>query len=310
VVNRTSDLLSSNGFFEMKSNSLTPLSYYEKEDQARRAVRLFNPLSQDLALLRQNLLYGGLEAIAYNINRKHSDLLLYEFGNCYRRESKAKGEDPLDKYGENLRMGIFISGHVQGGNWIQKPVEASFYQLKTYVDQVLTKLGIDPVALDTGAPENPDLDEAICYLLNKKPLVEFGRVAKPKLKEFDIKQPVFAAEFDWDLVLEALASHRILFKPLPRFQVVTRDFSLMLDKTVTFQSLRSLAFRAETKLLQQVSLFDVYEGDKIEQGKKSYALTFTLLDEDKTLTDKQIDKAMLRIASAFEKELGASVRGM
>ena len=140
--------------------------------------------------------------------------------------------------------------------------------------------------------------------------MEFGKVARHTVKLFDIKQQVFAAEFNWDVVLNALSGHRVLFKPLSRFHVVTRDFSLMLDKSVTYESLRTLAFKAEKKLLKNVTLFDVYEGDKIEKGKKSYALTFTLLDEDKTLTDKQIDKAMLRIASAFEKELGASVRGM
>ena len=193
---------------------------------------------------------------------------------------------------------------------MQKPVEASFYQLKTYVERVLIKLGIDPMALETSASDNTNYDDSMVYLHGSKPLVEFGSVAKRLLKDFDIKQAVFAAEFDWDLVLELLAEHRILFNPLPRFQVVTRDFSLMLDKKVTYESLRTLAFKAEKKLLKKVTLFDVYEGDKIEKGKKSYALTFTLLDKDKTLTDKQIDKAMLRIAGAFEKELGASVRGM
>jgi len=141
-------------------------------------------------------------------------------------------------------------------------------------------------------------------------VVEFGSVAAPVLKWFDIKQEVFSAEFNWEVILDLVSSHRIFFKPLPRFQVVTRDFSLLLDRKVTFESLRSLAFSTEKKLLRKVSLFDVYEGDKIEKGKKSYALTFTLLDEDRTLTDKQIDKAMMRIARAFESELGASVRGM
>lgn len=310
VVNMTSDLLSSNGFFEMKSNSLTPASYYDGEEEDPAAVRLFNPLSQDLALMRQNLLFGGLEAIAYNINRKNADLKLYEFGNCYNLNAGNNGEDPLDKYGESFRMGIFLSGNVQSANWMQKAVEASFYQLKTYVELVLTKLGIDPTDLESKATDNPGFDEGMTYLLKSTPLVEFGRIAQQKLDQFDIKQEVFAAEFDWDLVMELLASHRILFKPLPRFQVVRRDFSLMLDKQVTFESLRALAFKAEKKLLKKVTLFDVYEGDKIEKGKKSYALTFTLLDEDKTLTDKQIDKAMLRIAKAFEQELGASVRGM
>jgi len=310
IINRTSDLLSSNGFFEMKSNSLTPASYYDTDEKDPAAVRLFNPLSQDLALMRQNLLFGGLEAIVYNINRKHADLLLYEFGNCYYLDREQLNADPLEKYRESLRMAIFLSGRVQAGNWVQKAEDASFYHLKTYVDLVLERLGIDPMALESIASENSDFDEAMIYLHNGTPLVEFGKVAKLKVEQFDIKQPVFAAEFDWDLVLETLAAHRILFKPLPRFQVVTRDFSLMLDKQVTFESLRTLAFKAEKKLLKNVALFDVYEGDKIEKGKKSYALTFTLLDKDKTLTDKQIDKTMLRIAKAFETELGASVRGM
>jgi len=310
VVNMSSDLLSANGFFEMKSNSLTPASYYDMEEKDPAAVRLFNPLSQDLSLMRQNLLFGGLEAIAYNINRKQSDLKLYEFGNCYFLNSKIKGDDPLEKYSEAFHMGIYLSGDIQQGNWIQKTALASFSHLKTYVEMVLIKLGIDPMVLECKGSDNPNYDEALIYLHKNTPLVEFGRVAKSAVKGFDIKQEVFAAEFNWDLVLNTLAGHRILFKALPKFQVVTRDFSLMLDRSVTFESLRTLAFQAEKKLLKKVTLFDVYEGDKIEKGKKSYALTFTLLDEDKTLTDKQIDKSMLRIASAYEKELGASVRGM
>jgi len=310
VVNMCSDLLTANGFFEMKSNSLTPSAYYDKEEKPDpRAVRLFNPLSQDLALMRQNLLYGGLEAIAYNINRKQSDLKLYEFGNCYFREGQKEGDEPLDKYEEAFHMGIFLSGNVQQANWVQKAVEASFNQLKTYVELVLSKLGIDPASLECSGWSDPDFDEALIYNYKGKPLVTFGRVSGQTVKKFDIKQQVFAAEFNWDLVLQALLSHRVLFNPLSRFQVVTRDFSLMLDRKVTFESLRTLAFKAEKKLLKKVTLFDVYEGDKIEKGKKSYALTFTLLDEDKTLTDKQIDKAMMRIARAFEQELGASVRG-
>jgi phenylalanyl-tRNA synthetase beta chain len=311
VVNLASDFLTSNGFYEIKSNSLTPASYYDTEEtRDPAAVRLYNPLSQDLSLMRQNLLFGGLEAIIYNINRKRTDLKFYEFGNCYFLNDDQKGKDPLNRYGEAFHMGIFLSGNVTQGNWVQKPVESSFYQLKSYVENVLVKLGIDPFGLDCRGSENPHFDEGLVYNHQDTLLVEFGRVARKTTELFDIKQPVFAAEFDWNLLLNMLANRKILFKPLPRFQVVTRDFSLMLDKKVTFESLRALAFQAEKKLLRSVTLFDVYEGDKIGQGKKSYALTFTLLDEDKTLTDKQIDKAMMRIAGAFEKELGASVRGM
>jgi phenylalanyl-tRNA synthetase beta chain len=311
VVNLTSDLLTANGFYEMKSNSLTPASYYDtKEDPDPTAVRLNNPLSQDLALMRQNLLYGGLEAIAYNINRKQNDLKLYEYGNCYFRKNEYRGSDPLDKYEEAFHLGIFLSGNVRQGNWVQKAEKASFHHLKSYVEMILVKLGIEPTTLDCSTSPNQNFSEALVYGLKDATLVEFGQVAQKTVKEFDIKQEVFAAEFNWDLVLKALSGHRILFNPLPRFQVVTRDFSLMLDRNVTFESLRALAFRAEKKLLKNVTLFDVYEGEKIEQGKKSYALSFTLLDEDKTLTDKQIDKAMQRIARAFEDELGASIRGM
>ena len=311
IINRVSDLLTANGFYEMKSNSLTPSSYYDTEaGKNPSAVRLHNPLSQDLALMRQNLLYGGLEAVAYNINRKHADLKLYEFGNCYFLDQLKKAKDPLDKYRESLHMGIFLSGSVQTGNWIQKAVAASFPGLKSYVEMVLLHLGIDPLTLDCRGMKNPDFDEGLVYLYRGTPLASFGRVSPGTLKSFDIKQEVFAAEFDWDLVLSAVGGNRVVFTPLPRFQVVTRDLSLELDRKVTFESLRKLAFHAEKKLLKNVTLFDVYEGDKITPGKKSYALTFTLLDEEKTLTDKLIDKAMLRIARAFQDELGATVRGM
>jgi len=248
--------------------------------------------------------------VAWNINRKHSDLKLFEFGNCYFLHPLENPGDPLEKYGEQQHLGLFLSGKVRPGNWVSPAVEASYPELKTWVETVLLKLGIDPVDLESTGIENPHLREGQSYLQKDRRVVEFGRVAPSLLNMFDIKQEVFAAEFRWDLVLELISGHRILFRPLPRFQAVTRDFSLMLDRKVTFESLRKLAFQTEKKLLKKVSLFDVYEGDKIEKGKKSYALSFTLLDEDKTLTDKQIDKTMLRIARAFESELGASVRGM
>ncbi len=311
VINLCSDLLTANGFFEMKSNSLTRSAYYDQEDKEDPgAVRIFNPLSQDLSVMRQNLLFGGLEAIAYNINRKNPDLKFYEYGNCYYLKDSSAEENPLDKYHEELHMGLYLSGKVVPGNWVRKPVEASFQEMKTWVETILIKLGIDPVNLDILGSDNSNMDEALTYMWKDRHLVEFGRIAGPVLKTFDIKQEVFAAEFNWDLIMKLLKKHRILFESLPRFQVVNRDLSLMLDRKVTFESLRSLAFLTEKKLLKKVSLFDVYEGDKIDEGKKSYALSFTLLDKDKTLTDKQIDKAMLRIARAFESELGASVRGM
>jgi len=311
VVNLVSDLLTANGFFELKSNSLTRSAYYDRDDEPDPgAVRLFNPLSQDLALMRKTLLYGGLEAIAFNINRKHPDLKLYEFGYCYYLDPRMKKDQVLDRFDEQLHMGIFLSGKSIPGNWIQEAGDSSFFVLKTYVELVLTKLGIDLHALDPAEDENSDYAEKLSYSMQGEKTVEFGRVAPGLLKRFDIKQEVFAAEFYWDRVMKIAAEQQITFRPLPRFHVVTRDFSLMLNREVTYQSLRSLAFRTEKKLLKEVTLFDVYEGEKIEKGKKSYALTFTLLDEEKTLTDEKIDKAMLKIARAFEKEFGAVIRGM
>ncbi len=310
VINMTSDLLTSNGFYELKSNSLTKTSYYDSEDQQDpHAVRLSNPLSQDLALMRQNLLYGGLEAVAYNINRKNADLKLYEFGNCYTQDPAANGE-LLERFDEQLHLGIFLSGKSSPGNWIQSSGDVSFYVLKTYVETILVKLGFDPQTLEFSGNDNPIFSEGQVYSLQNLSVVEFGSVDQTILTDLDIKQSVFAAEFNWDNMLKALSNHKILFQTLPRFQVVTRDFSLMLDRKVTYESLRILAFKTERKLLKKVALFDVYEGDKIEKGKKSYALTFTLLNEEKTLTDKQIDKVMMHLAKAFEREFGAVVRGM
>jgi phenylalanyl-tRNA synthetase beta chain len=178
------------------------------------------------------------------------------------------------------------------------------------VESILEKLGIDLFSLETRGTENPDFGEGQVYQLKGSPLVEFGTVHSSLLKKFDIDQEVYAAEFNWDLVLKTLATFKILFSPLPRFQVVIRDFSMMLDKQVSYEALRRLAFNTERKLLRKVNLFDVYEGDKIEKGKKSYALSFTLLDESKTLTDKQIDKVMMNLARAFEREFGAVIRGL
>jgi phenylalanyl-tRNA synthetase beta chain len=311
AVNLVSEMLTANGFYEMKSNSLTRSAYYDRGGvQDPGAVHLFNPLSQDLAVMRKNLLYGGLEAVVSNTNRKQPDLKLYEFGYCYFQDPERNRERPLDRFHEQLHMGIFISGRSQQGNWIREARDSSFYELKSYVEMVLTRLGIDPYDLARRTDPHPDYAERMSYGTGDGTIVEFGRVAPVLLQRFDIRQEVFAAEFNWDGVMKTVAGKQITFRPLPRFHVVKRDLSLMLDREVTYNSLRSLAFNTEQKLLKEVSLFDVYEGDKIEKGKKSYALTFTLLDEEKTLTDALIDRTMLKIARAFEKEFGAVIRGM
>ena len=311
AINRVSDMLSGNGFFEMKSNSLTRASYHDQDgEEDPEAVRIFNPLSQDLGHMRKSLLFGGLEAVAWNINRKNPNLRLYEFGACYFKDPGARGVKLEERFREELRMGIFLSGQSTPGNWVQKAREAGFPGIKRWVESCLHYLGIDPDALDQDTGSHPFFAEYLCYTTESQVLVEYGKMDRKLLKQFDIKQDVYAAEFRWDLLLKLLSGHRILFSPLAKYQPVKRDFSLLLDRRVDFRSLRDLAFATEKKLLRKVELFDVYEGDKIEKGKKSYALSFILLDENKTLNDKQIDRVMMNLARAFEKELKAQVRGL
>jgi len=312
VVGMVSDTLTANGFFEIKANSLTKASYHDTEErQDPEAVRILNPLSQDLAHMRKSLLPGGLEAIAYNINHRNPHLKLYEFGYCYAvRTGAAKNAPVQERYREQFRLALFLTGNATPGNWVRPSGPASFASLKRYAETTLMKTGINPQRLDTSGGEGPLFAESLVYLDGPEPVAEIGKISPDVLKKLDIGQEVYAAEINWDLVTEMITGHRILFRPLPRFPEVTRDFSLLLDRKVTYESLRRQAFQTEKKLLKKVTLFDVYEGDKIEAGKKSYALSFTLLDEESTLTDKRIDKTMKNLARDFEKHFGAHVRGM
>ncbi len=307
VVNTISDLLSANGFLEIKSNSLTSESYFDASD--REVVKVQNALSQDLSRMRKSLLPGGLEAIIYNINRKRPDLKLYEFGNCYFLDPSKKADHPQKKYSEAHHMGIFLTGNYTAENWVTTGDRVSFYHLKSVVMLVLDKLGIGRSKLKMGEISDAQFDQALEYSIEKGTVARFGKVNSKLLESFDIKQEVYAAEFNWDLVMRLHKKAKTVFRPLPRFPEVKRDLSLMLDRHITFAQLEALGFKTERRILKEVDLFDVYEGDNIEQGKKSYALSFILLDDEKTLKDKQIDKVMGRIASSFEKELGAVVRG-
>lgn len=307
VVNTISDLLSANGFLEIKSNSLTSESYFDEAD--REVVKIQNALSQDLSRMRKSLLPGGLEAIIYNINRKRPDLKLYEFGNCYFLDPSKKADHPQKKYSEAHHMGIFLTGNYTAENWVTTGDRVSYYHLKSVVMLVLDKLGIDRAKMKMGEISDAQFDQALEFSIEKGSVARFGKVNSKLLESFDINQEVYAAEFNWDLVMRLHKKAKTVFRPLPRFPEVKRDLSLMLDRHITFVQLKELAFKTERRILKEVDLFDVYEGDNIEQGKKSYALSFILLDEEKTLKDKQIDKVMGRIALAFEKELGAVVRG-
>lgn len=304
IQNVVSELLTNNGFSEMMCLSLTKGEYATKlkslsED---RSVVMMNPLSSDLNVLRQTLLFSGLETIAYNQNRKNADLKLYEFGKTY---IAVKGE--TTKYIETKHLSVFITGRKQEEGWNASGAGVNFFTLKGIVNSIVERLGINGVKL---AELNSDLfSQALVLNWNKKVLVEFGEVAKPiSSKLMDIKMPVYYADFNWDLILEAMKKTSIMYSEVPKFPEVRRDLALLIDKAVQFEQLEQLAFQSEKSLLKNVNLFDVYEGDKLPNGKKSYALSFILQDENATLTDKQIEKIMEKLMKTYQEKVGAEIR--
>lgn len=310
IYNTISDYLASNGFFEIMTNSLTKATYYENNSvwPEKHSVKIMNPLSNDLGVMRQTLLYGGLESVSYNINRKQKNLKLFEFGNCYSHHKNHEKSEGTKDYVEDHRLSLFITGDKSSESWVLPVKQVSFYFLKSYVENVLKKVGYQ---IDKLAVSQPDLSvytEGQMLFYNGKELVSFGLLHKNIAKNLDIKQPVYFAEFLWDNILKENKNHTILFKEITKFPEVRRDLALVLDKAVTYAKIKELAQKTEKKLLHNINLFDEYEGDKIPDGKKSYAISIHLLDENKTLTDFQIDQVMQKLVLVFEKELGAEIR--
>lgn len=295
VQHQLADMLTANGFFEILTNSLTKSAYAENSD---RSVKILNPLSSDLDVMRQSLLYSGLEVIAYNQNRKKPDLKLYEFGKIYRQEA--------EKYIESHHFALYLTGHVHAEQWNGPQQPASFYQLKAAVDAVLKKLNISDLTIED--TQDAHLAYGLDLKRGGKNLVSFGSVNAGLLKKLDIDKEVFYADFDFDLLLKSYKNHKITYREVPRYPAVRRDLSLLINQQVTFKELQLLAERTERKLLKEVNVFDVYQGKNLPEGKKSYALSFILQDEEKTLADKQIDAIMQRLILNFEKEAGAEVR--
>ena len=311
--NLVAEMLTAQGFNEIWSNSLTKTAYYENNTvhPIESTVKLFNPLSNDLGSMRQTLLYGGLESVAYNANRKNPDLRLYEFGNCYFFNGSHLKENPLKNYREEEHLSLFITGDKEAANWSNASAKTTFFLLKSYVDNVLKRLGFSVLNLKTEGFSNDIISEGIQYFINGKKLVEFGTVSGKTLKVFDIpstRDPVYFADFSMDTLFVELKNNKVVFAELPKYPEVRRDLALLLDKTVQFNQLRDLAFRSERKLLQSVDLFDVYEGKGVPEGKKSYAISYILRDDEKTLNDKQIEKIMQKLVSTYERELGAQLR--
>lgn len=311
IRNIAGDMLAALGFNEIWSNSLTKTSYYENRSALsdENTVRLFNPLSADLGAMRQTLLFGGLEAVAYNANRRNGDIRLFEFGNCYFKTGSELVENPLKNYREEEHLALFISGQKERESWAVAQNTSSFFQLKAYVENLLLKFGVKTDRLKVSDFSSDLVAEGLVYSAsNGKKIVEFGVVSRKLQKEFDIENPVYFADFSFDNLLMEHKNSKTLFAELPKYPEVRRDLALLIDQAVRFSQISELAAKMERKLLRNVDLFDVYEGKGVPEGKKSYAVSFILRDDEKTLNDKQIEKIMEKLIAAFEKELGAQLR--
>ena len=304
-----SGYLTANGFYEMMSNSLTKGEYYAKWSAfpASQEVKICNPLSSDLNVMRRTLLFGGLEAVTRNINRQVPDLKLYEFGNTYFYDP-AKAEKGLAAYSEAACLALFMTGMTQEQSWAKKQEASNFFALKGYIEKILSRFGINVFALDTAPAGGELFSDGIVFHWKTKTLATVAVVGNALRKQFDIKQDVYTAEINWDVLLEAQQAQRVLFAELPKFPEVRRDLALVVDEAVTFAQLYAVSFKAEKHLLKQVNLFDVYRGEKLPAGKKQYALGFTLQSPDKTLTDHDIERLMNNLFKAFEREAGAVLR--
>jgi phenylalanyl-tRNA synthetase beta chain len=311
VKNLVSDYLVSNGFNEIWSNSLTKASYYENGNtyKEENTVSIYNPLSQDLNAMRQTLIFDGLEAIERNLKFQNQNLRFFEFGNTYFKNDNKKSENPVDKYNEEHHLGLFITGNKEEENWTTPASPSSFFELKSYVENILSKLGFTIDKLKADSFSNELVSEGLVYQRGDgKEVVRFGFVDEALLKQFEIEGNVFYADFCWDFVLQQISNHKIAYTELPKFPAVRRDLALLIDEDVTFSSLKEIAQKTERKLLRSVDIFDVYKGDKLPDGKKSYALSFVLRDDEKTLNDKIIDKTMQKLIKAYEKQANARLR--
>lgn len=300
------------GFNEILNNSLTKGAYYEglKTYGEDNSVKLMNPLSADLSVMRQTLLFGGLESIVRNVNRKNTNIRFFEFGNCYKFEpSKKNADDPIKAYSEDKHLGLWVSGKRIEGSWAHPDEDSSFSELKAYVENILTRVGVSDGLLVAKNGDN-DIFSKSLILQNRsgKVFVEMGIVAKAICHKFDLSSEVYFAEIDWTALMKAVRQSEVHFKEISKYPAVSRDLALLLDNGVEFEQIEVIARKCEKKLLKKVELFDVYEGKNLPAGKKSYAVNFILEDEGKTLNDKQISAIMNKIIASLKKELKAELR--
>lgn len=311
---KIAEQLTAQGFNEILNNSLTKVSYYEPLEQLplAKCVKIMNPLSSDLGVMRQTLLFGGLESIARNANRKNSDLKFYEFGNCYYYNAAVRegnDADPLRAYSEEPHLGLWLTGNKAAQSWVRKDEKTTFYQLHAFVNNILVRLGVDIEKVSVERLEHELFaDGLVLKAVNGKALGFIGIVNRKQLKAFDIDQEVFYADLDWNALIKQNKQYKAQIVDLPKYQEVKRDFALLVDKSVEFADLARAAFSTEKKLLKNVFLFDVYEGKNLEEGKKSYALSFILQDAENTLKDTQIENVMKRLQQTFENQFHATLR--
>jgi phenylalanyl-tRNA synthetase beta chain len=299
IQNTIATQLNSQGFHEMMANSLTTATYATLSDELNVAhnVTMLNPLSADLSTMRQSLLFSGLEAVSYNINRKNADLKLFEFGKTYHNY--------LAGYEEKKHLSLFLTGNRNQENWTATQKPSDFFLFKGYILGILSRLGLEKTQ---NTPVTSDVfSEGLAISIGNETILEFGVVKKSILKHFGIKQEVFYADFDWDTILKKIST-KIKYVEIPKYPEVRRDLALLIDKSITYDSIYNIARQTEKALLKDINLFDVYEGENLPEGKKSYALSFTIQDSSKTLTDAQIDKIMGKLQNNFVTELGATLR--
>jgi|UniRef100_UPI0040279C76 phenylalanine--tRNA ligase, beta subunit len=300
------------GFREILNNSLTKTSYYTELNKytEETTVKVMNPLSSDLGVMRQSLLFGGLESICRNVNHKMPNLRFFEFGNCYHFSPEKKNdEDPIKAYTEEMHLGMWITGKRVEGSWTHPDEQSSFYELKGYVLNIVKRLGVNPGIMVCEHSDNNVFGKALVLKTRAgKVLCEMGTVCHKILKKMDISQDVFFADLNWDNLMRAIKKNETLYHDISKFPSVSRDLALLIDKSVQFEQIEQIARQTEKKLLKSVELFDVYEGKNLPDGKKSYAVNFILQDESKTLTDKQIDAIMTKLINNLKQKLGAELR--
>ena len=300
------------GFREIMNNSLTKTAYYTELNRytEETTVKVMNPLSSDLGVMRQSLLFGGLESVARNVNHKMPNLRLFEFGNCYHYSPEKKNdEDPIKAYTEEMHLGMWITGKRVEGSWAHADEQSSFYELKAYVMNIFTRLGVNPGIVVAEKSDNNVFGKALALKARSgKVLCEMGTVCHKLLKKMDIEQDVFFADINWNNIMRAIKKNETLYHDISKFPSVSRDLALLIDKNVEFEQIEQIARQTEKKLLKSVELFDVYEGKNLPEGKKSYAVNFILQDETKTLNDKQIEAIMTKLINNLKQKLGAELR--